>query len=64
MVRAVLEAERSVLDFYRARVGEPLLAANLCASFENKDYFGTLNTTAVYEQVVTQLLVTEGALLA
>lgn len=64
VLRAVLEGERSVLDFYRTRVGERLLAANLCASFENKDYFGTLNTTAVYEQVVTQLLATEGALLA
>lgn len=64
VLRAILVAERGVLDFYRARVGESLFAANLCASFENKDYFGTLNTTAVYEQVVERLLATEGAALA
>ena len=64
VLRAILGAERSVLDFYRTSVAEPLLAANLCASFENKDYFGTLNTTAVYEQVVAQLLVTGSALFA
>jgi hypothetical protein len=63
LLRAIVDADERVLSCYRAGVGEPLLAANLCASFENKDHFGILNTTAHYEQVVDGLLTTDGAVL-
>jgi hypothetical protein len=63
VVRAVIQAEQAVLDSYRACVGEPLFAANLCASYENTDYFGTLNLTADYERLVSLLLDSHGAVL-
>lgn len=64
VMHAILGGERDVLDYYRARLGEPLRAANLCASFENKDYFGLCNATGVYERVADLLLTSGGGLLS
>ena len=52
-----------VLDGYRVALGEPLFAANLCASYENVDYFGTSISTADYERLVDMLLDSAGAAL-
>jgi hypothetical protein len=64
VTRAVLRAERPILDGYRAALGEPLFAANLCASYENVDYFGTSLRTADYERLVDMLLDSAGAALS
>lgn len=61
--RAVLRAERPLLDAYSRALGEPLFAANLSASYENIDYFGTLMTTDDYDRLVAVLLDTAGAAL-
>ena len=64
LIRAVLRAEREILDSYRAVVGEPLFAANLCASYQNVDYFGTTLGAADYERLVEVLLDSAGAALS
>jgi hypothetical protein len=64
VTRAVLRGERPVLDVYRAALGEPLFAANLCASYENVDYFGTSIATADYERLVDRLLDSTGSVLS
>ena len=57
VLRAIVQADRTVLEPYGAAMGEPVHAANLCASYEGKDYFGTLNSAADYLQAVAVLLV-------
>jgi hypothetical protein len=63
VLRAVVHDDRGILDAYMGSAGEPLFAANLCASFENVDYFGTVNSSPAYEQAVAVLLATRGAAL-
>ena len=63
VLRAVAQDTEELLAFYRASAGEPLFAANLCASFENRDYFGMVSSTAEFEQAVDVLLTSRGSVL-
>jgi hypothetical protein len=60
---AILRGDRPLLDAYRAALREPLFAANLCASYANVDYFGTVLGPDDYTRLVTVLLDTAGAAL-
>ncbi len=64
VLRAVVHGGVAVLDCYGTQLGEPLFAANLCASYENTDYFGTVNVTADYERAVAALVATRGEVLS
>lgn len=63
VLRAVAQGTQGILGVYRESLGEPLFAANLCASFENRDYFGMVSSSAEYEQTVDLLLATRGSVL-
>ena len=60
---ALLNGEAAYLQPFMARVGEPLVAANLCGSFRDARNHGTTLDEGVYEAVVRLLLDSRGAAL-
>ncbi|MGE5639729.1 MAG: hypothetical protein ACM30H_06500 [Clostridia bacterium] len=63
VMRALLEGDEGYLRTYMARVGEPMVAANLCGSFTDAANHGTTLPESVYDETVRVLLETRGAAL-
>jgi hypothetical protein len=63
VMRALVEGDESYLRAYMARVGEPLVAANLCGSFADAANHGATLAERVYDETVRLLLDTRGAAL-
>jgi hypothetical protein len=63
VIGALVAEDAALLQAYMAKVGEPLFAANLCASFRDPANHGSTLEEHYFERATEKLLATRGAAL-